>query len=535
MNNVLREIESEEVVIYRSHIYSPQTLVKCRQLHAKLVKEGKLSGAFEDDVWIGYSGVKRFGIDFSMDPAAYRNHAGKEFGVSLATMKDMLRCYAIYCTGVYVYQTISREKLGVVREFLQGFGDSGYRLTVCGASAVEDFLGFIGTPDRQIQAVLARTALIKENRPGQRTLSPVINYLAIENEINRIYRETPDEETFRRWFPVYFWVNITFILPLRATEMLVTPRECIRRTADGRILLTVRRTKLKKGRRTVYYDVEKDYAESTYEIPDAAVAAAIEEYQRMTAAQDRRFLFEYSELMVNEMLSLNAFNHLLEAFMRECIIGNPRYEFAKYAAGISEFEVVSAGDSRPIAMANLYFQNAGEDICRQLADHVHINTSSGYYTNISETIWASSVIRLQRRMDYGERYAREQYRCGELACIPGRDSCLSERRLIDKEDLYDCLKEGHLEDCMGCRYYRPSAKELAEFMEAQKKRADEGAKRVIGFMNNTMKAKGQDVSMEELFLAVQTDTCRYRMGCEIYAKEKYEEWQEHRNIRKNCF
>ena len=108
MNNVLREIESEEVVIYRSQIYSPPTLVKCRLLHAKLVKEGKLSGAFEDDIWMGYSGVKRFGIDFSMDPAAYRNHAGKEFGISLAAMKDMLRCYAIYCTGVYVYQTISR-------------------------------------------------------------------------------------------------------------------------------------------------------------------------------------------------------------------------------------------------------------------------------------------------------------------------------------------------------------------------------------------------------------------------------------------
>lgn len=535
MNNVLREIESEEVVVYRNHVYSPEVLAKCRGLHAELVKEGKLSGAFESDRWIGYSGVKRYGVEFSVDPAAYRTHAGREFGISPGTMKNMLRCYAIYCTGVYVYQTISRDRLGVVKEFLQRFGDRGYSLTVYGASTVEDFLGFIGTPDSQIREILSRIVLIKENRPGQRTLSPVINYLAIENEINRIYRETPDEETFRRWFPVYFWVNITFILPLRATEMLVTPKECIRRTADGRVLLTVRRTKLKKGRRTVYYDVEKDYAESTYEIPDAAVAAAIEEYQRMTASQDRRFLFEYSELMVNEMLSLNAFNHLLEAFMRECIIGNPQYEFAKYAAGISEFEVVSAGDSRPIAMANLYFQNAGEDICRQLADHVHINTSSGYYTNISETIWASSVIRLQRRMDYGERYAREQYRCGELACIPGRDSCLSERRLIDKEDLYDCLKEGHLEDCMGCRYYRPSAKELAEFMEVQKKRADEGAKRVIGFMNNTMKAKGQDVSMEELFLAVQTDACRYRMGCEIYAKEKYEEWQEHRNIRKNCF
>ena len=535
MNNVLREIESEEVVIYRSHVYSAVILEKCRILHAELVKEGKLSGLFEEDRWMGYSGVKRFCIDFSIDEAAYRTHVGKEFGIRLDTMKNMLRCYAIYCTGVYVFQTISREKLGVIRVFLQSFGEQGYSLTVNGISTVEDFLGFIGTPDRQIREILSRIAWMKEKKRGQRILSPMINYLAIENEINCIYGENPDEETFRRWFPVYFWVNITFILPLRATEMLVTPKDCIRRTADGRVLLTVRRTKLKKGKRTVYYDVERDYTESTYEIPDADVASVIEKYQQMTAGQDRRFLFEYNNLMINEMFSLQAFNHLLETFMREYIIGNSRYEFARYAAGISEFEIVSAGDSRPIAMANLYFQNAGEDICRQLADHIHINTSSGYYTNISETIWASSVIRLQRQMDYEERNGEEQYRRGKLALSQTHDSCVSERRRVDREDLYDCIKEGHLADCMGCRYYRPSHKELTEFMEMQKKRADDGAKRVIEFMNNTMKVKKQEISLEELYMEVQTDACRYRMGCEIYAKEKYEEWQGHRNIRKNCF
>ena len=535
MNNVLREIESEEAVIYRSHVFSAAVLKKCRKLHADLVQEGKLDGAFDDDKWMGHSGVKGFGLDFRIDPDAYKSHIGKEFGISLARMKNMLRCYAVYCTGVYIYQTISRSRVGAVRDFLQCFGDRGFTLTSDEILSVEEFLGFIGTPDRQIRSVLSRIMPVREHRPGQRRLSPVMNYLAIENEVNRIYREGPDEETFRRWFPVFFWVNITFILPLRATEMLVTPKDCLRKTADGRILLTVRRTRLKKGRRTVYYDVEKDYAESTYEIPDTTTAAVIEEYQRLTAGQERRFLFEYSPLMINEMFSLEAFNHLLEAFMKECIIGNPRYEFAKYASGIDEFEIVSAGDSRPIAMANLYFQNAGEDICRQLADHVHINTSSGYYTNISETIWASSVIRLQRQMEYAGRYAGEQYRNGELAVAGTHAGCVSERRLMDEEDLYDCVKEGHLEDCMGCRYYRPSTEELREFLEAQKKRADSGAKRVIDFMNNTMKAKKEEKSLEELFLAVQTDACRYRMGCEILAKEKYEEWQGHKNTRKNCF
>lgn len=117
--------------------------------------------------------------------------------------------------------------------------------------------------------------------------------------------------------------------------------------------------------------------------------------------------------MINNMLSLQAFNQLIATFVEENIIGNSRYDFARYAIGIKEFETVTAGDSRPIAMANLYFQKTGEDICRQLADHVNINTSSGYYTNISETIWASSVVQLQKKLDYERRYSKQQYERSE--------------------------------------------------------------------------------------------------------------------------
>jgi len=535
MNNTLRKIETDEVVIYKSHTYSDDTLKRCRQLHSGLVETGKLEGEFDSDKWIGYSGIRHFGMDFSIDPESYRKHVGREFGISLKAMKNMLRCYAIYCSGVYIYQTISRDKLQVIRHFLEEFPGKSFRLPEYGIIAVEDFLAFIGTPDTQIQGILNRIARVREDRPGQRHLSPVINYLVVENEINSLFRSDPDEETFRKWFPIYFWVNITFILPLRATEMLVTPRECLRRTEDGKVLLTIRRTRLKKGKRTVYYDVNKDYREFSYEIPNASVAATIEKYLFLTSGQDRRFLFEYNELMINGMLSLQAFNHLLSEFMEERVIGNPRYDFTKFASGIQEFEKVTAGDSRPIAMANLYFQNTGEDICRQLADHVHIDTSSGYYTNISETIWASSVIRMQKRMEYENRYASDIYKGGQMAVISSHSQCCSPRRQSDEENLKDCIAEGHLEDCMGCRYYLPSNAELDTFLKTQKKRADDGAKRVIGFMNSTMKAKKQETTLEELFLSVQTDASRYRMGCDLSAKEKYGEWQEHRSSRKTCF
>jgi hypothetical protein len=462
-----------------------------------------------------------------LDEELYEQHIGKDFGISRETMGTMLRCYAISCCGTYIFDTIADEKMNVIRRFLQQYGDRGFRLNGSDCATVEDFLFFIDTPDEQISKILQNIRRIKSRKSSSRRLSPIINYLVLENEIRAIYDNCPDDETFRKWFPIYFWVNITFILPLRATEMLVTPKDCIRRE-NGKVYLRIRRTNLKKKHRAVYYDVDKDYTEYSYEIPDTVVTRNIEKYMEITRAQDRRFLFEYSWQMVNGMLSLMAFNHLIAAFMEECIIGNHRYDFIRYASEIAEFEPVTAGDSRPIAMANLYFQKFSADICRQLADHENINTSSGYYTNISETIWASSLIQVQKRMEHQKRCSQEQ--CGKsLLTVTdvGRSVCVSERRQADAEDLRDCIEQGHLEECMGCKFYRPAREELTAFMEEQKHKADESAKRVLESMNRATVLKGVDVSLEELFLSVQTEASRYRMGCGMKAEEKYREWQKH--------
>lgn len=535
MANLLRKIESDEVVVYAEQVYSIDVLNKCREIHKKLVEEGKIEGDFNADKWMGYSGVKKYGIDFTLDTVLYNNHVGKEFGITAETMKNMLRCYAIYCNGIYVYETIARDKIYIIKDFLQKYKDKDFKLTTSGITTVEDFLGFIDTPDKQIEQITANIRLLKNNEKSQRKLSNIINYLVIENEINHIYKEECDDETFKKWFPIYFWVNITFILPLRATEMLLTPKECIYKEND-RTFLKVRRTQLKKGIKTVYYDVNKDYKEFTYEIPDTEVVRNIEKYVEMTASQERRFLFEYSEFMINDMLSLQSFNNLIAVFMEEKIIGNSRYDFAKYATGITEFEAVTAGDSRPIAMANLYFQKFGQDICRQLADHTRINTSSGYYTNISETIWASSVVQLQKKLDYKGRYSEEQYEQSRSMLVnTGKSICTSHKRMVDEENLDDCIEQGHLSDCMGCKFYRPTKTELDSFLSLQQKKADDSAKRVIEFMNNTISIKNKDVTLEEVFLSVQTDATRYRMGCKIKAMEKLKEWQRLKSIQKTNY
>jgi len=532
MNNVLREVRLDDVVIYTEHIYSQSTLSECKKIFNKLVEEGSIKGKFSDDNWLGYSGVKYFGISFQFDNKKYKSCIGKEFGIAQETMKNMLKCFAIYCNGLYVYNTIAKKKINVICDFLENYKERNYRIYSEDLSTLEEFLAFINTPVNQIEKVTLNIRIKIRRGAKQRQLSPVINYLVVENEINSIYSSQLDDETFKRWFPIYFWVNITFILPLRATEMLVTPRECIARLND-KVILRTRRSRLKKGKRTVYYDVQKDYKEFEYEIPDAIVAANIEKYIELTKKQSRRFLFEYSELMLNEMLSLSAFNILLCRFIDERIIGNKKYDFAKYASGIKDFEYITAGDSRPIAMANLYFQKFGEDICRQLADHTNINTSSGYYTNISETILASSIIQYQKRMSYQTRDLKNKFeKSKNLVTVSDKSVCISRRREIDIEDLTDCIDEGHLEDCMGCKFYRPSANELDAVLKRQKEKADVSAKCAIEFMNNIMSIKNRSTTLEEVFLSVQTKATRYRMGCNIKVEEKWKEWENHKNTQK---
>lgn len=535
MNNVLREIRLDHVVIYREHFYSESTLKKCEKIFNTLVEKGEIKGRFSENKWVCYSGVKNFGISFQYDSEKYRAGIGKEFGIDQKTMKNMLKCYAIYCNGVYIYSTIARHKIALICDFLENYTDRRYRLKSEEISTLEEFLAFINIPVKQIEIITSSIRLKKSKSVRQRQLSPVINYLVIENEINSIYSSKLDDETFKRWFPIYFWVNITFILPLRATEMLVTPKDCITRM-DDKVILNIRRSRLKKGNKTVYYDVEKDYKEFTYEIPDMIVAKNIEKYIGLTKNQNRRFLFEYNELMLNEMLSLQAFNHLLSKFIDQGIIRNKKYEFAKYATGIEEFEYVTAGDSRPIAMANVYFQKFGEDICRQLADHININTSAGYYTNITETILASSVMQYQKKINYQSQELGNQYaKSLNMVAITDKSVCVSKRREISIEDLTDCINEGHLEDCMGCKFFRPSIHELNVFLRGQKKKADDSAKRAIEFMNNIMSVKNRETTLEEVFLSVQTDATRYRMGCNIKVKEKWKEWESHKNIQKtNC-
>ena len=532
--NVLRQLEVDNVIFFAENQYDRAKRNKYLSVFDEMVAGGRLSGEFSDIKWIGFSGVKRFGIDFSMDEKEYSSHFGKEFNISYATMQDMLRCYALYTIGAYIFATIN-QKISYLQQFLTSVGDKNPVLPGEALEVIQDFLLYIGTPEPMIQDIKSRIHFKQAETSHPRELSHLINYLSIANEINDMYHNSLPDEDFKKWFPIFFWTNITFVIPLRATEMLVTPFDCIRHD-DGKTFITLRRTTLKGKKHTVRYAVEQDYKEFTYEIPNTWVVDVIEQYQELTAGHPRKYLFDHTKYMINNMVSLTSFNMLLEDFISAHLIGNSKYDYARFATGIREFEFVTAGDSRPIAMSNLYFQNISADICRQLADHSQISTSFGYYTNVSNTIQCSSVMKVQRRINQ-ERQEVGQHEISYAKQPPkpygGTTSqCLSPLRPMETGNISDCIKENHIHECLGCRYYVPTEDELRRNLEARKKELDAVSKRLVEYIAETRTGGGQHTDIDQLFLDTQTDAVRLKVISDEYAEEAEYRWRRERNTQK---
>ena len=536
MDNLLRMIETEDVVFYEdAKKYKDVEKKKFLDIFEEMVGDGILEGNYTDDSWITFSGVSRYTINFRFNEPMYINHFKKFTDIPTALFGDMLRCFALYLVGVYILSTIQTRILLVV-EFATRIGDRDYYIKEDQERAIQEFLMFTGIPEPTARDLMKIVRKINTKRSGKRVLAPMINYLALAAEINDLFEMELSDTDFIKWFPIYFWVNVTFIIPLRATEMLVTPYDCFEDDDDG-IRILLRRTQLKKHYYNVAYKVEKDYKIFSYRIPETKTVKAIQKYRTLTSGHKRKFLFDYNKYVINEIFSLRCFNGLLADFTELYLIGNPRYNFARYAAGIQEFVSVTAGDSRPIAMSNLFFQDVGADICRELADHMHISTSAGYYTNVGETVYATSIIDMQRRInaerektDFFEKtYKNEAH---ELPSAVGYNGCYSSCRPHVTGNLTDCIAHDHLQECLGCPFYHPDRKQLETALKDRRCRLDDASRMVIEQMVDKDKIKAWERDFDRIFLEAATSIRRYRTACDINAMEAADKWHRKKNIRK---
>ncbi len=119
MRSNLGIIDLGDFVSYKDRHYGANAIKTARKCFEQLKNDGIIiGGEFGDDEWKTYPGVRKVGIDFSLDKAGYEKNIGKELGITNDTMKLMLKCYAIYCTGAYIFKTLARDIINVIKTFL---------------------------------------------------------------------------------------------------------------------------------------------------------------------------------------------------------------------------------------------------------------------------------------------------------------------------------------------------------------------------------------------------------------------------------
>jgi len=511
-------------LIFTENRFSKKTEEECLAEFARLKREGKILSEFRDSSWQWCNGLRSETICFRFDESEYHTHAGKSIGLPARQVGKLLRFFALTLTDAFAFRGLYKIIHDIVR-FLTRFGEPCYRAE--GKEWITEFLEFLPLPKEQVRHITDGILCKKRPIVHQRKLSHLINYLAIDSELTDMYSADIGDDEFIKWFPVCFWAKVTFILPLRATEMTATPYDCLERR-DGQVFLTVRRTLL-KGRHAiaVTHSVDHDYGLFTYRIPEMPIVRYIEKYKKLTGDHKRDTLMDYDPLVQDLPFSLEQFNQLLAEFISSRLAGNRKYSFVRKVTGIVDFEPVTAGDSRPIAMANLFYQDVGADICRQLADHHELKTSFHYFTNVTETVLASSVIRYQRRINEGIAEAERQAGVHPAAADPRHGSCLSPYQPHKTGNIQDCLEEDSLEECLGCRYYAPSQEEMEEALSERRTALDKASAAILEILGKTDPDQWEDY--QKSFLNAQTATVRFSQACDAKMEEDLKKWQRYQS------
>ncbi len=524
------EKKQRKIIFEYDYHFGIESIKEAKKYFEIKKDKGVLEGQFEEGDWIGNSGIKRAGITFQLDSEKYKKHGYKMLGINETLMGTMLRSYvSLVCTGVYTFVSI-QKKTNMLIDFLETIGTPDYWLFSEQISEIKEFLFFIDTPLEMIESICKLIHKKKAISRGLRNLESIVTYMVINEEIDCLYGEQISEKEFVRWFPVYFWVKLTFILPLRATETLVTPFDCIKWESDEKVTLITRVTKLKRHRYKVYYDIEKDYERVSYSLNATSpkvreLINKIKKYQNLTKEQKRAFLFKYNEGNINEFYSRRSLNELISQFMDTFIIGNEKYDYVKDASRINEFKYVTAGDSRPLALQNVYFQDFSLDICRQLAKHTSSQVTSAYIRNIPNTIMASAIMKVHKRHLYDKnKYERLLKKVPSFSAHNKESVCTSLKRMIDPVDISDCINEKCIEDCFGCKFYHPSTDLIEKICDERKRELDKQSEIMRMMISNINSAKKSGIDLDFEFLKMQTAMQRCKDSYTEKEELEYQKW-----------
>ncbi len=463
-----------------------------------------LNASFDDDVWRiddekHTTGLMRFRISSTPE----------WIGCPLAEYRLYVKTYIALKLGElspFALQNIARELLRLTE--MKEMPEENYL-----AHHIGQFLLLLPDGGAERDSVIERFAeqaasQRRSNKGRQRILADFQTYLRFNDVLSDFWSVAgADEKLF--YFPLYFWWNLTTILPLRVTEFLLTPRDCL----DGN-KLTVRRTKLKSGIGKLGYRLAEDYEMKTYELP-TELAAEIAAYIAVTETTPRPKL--------GTLLATRP--HYNYRGINTTMLGRRYYTYRNledtmhlFTTNILGTDPPHFGDTRHIAMINLIMSGGSPTVCRELAGHANIDISSHYYSNVSTLIECATLERLRKSRGGAEAFVvgNSNFSITKPADAKCVDGGLCDSEAYARREVSDCLKivgaNGEIGECLSCPHYFPNDEGLRlRFADAAKASIDADSRYLIQMVELVRKGLGYSEDIGSALLKLQHSAYNYAM------------------------
>jgi len=501
--------------------------------------------SFDDSNWVMTNEVKSCSINFGFgrDELRFDRLCWQKLRISLkryqlavrvfitANFGAEIRSLQIIARGckkllLYISGDIALDELNQYTAFLSDFVDLLPSNTVYWEQLVDDI---------ECMETSFDTA-------GQRKLGAYQSYFRFDKIISDFWLSASDDDK-AFFFPVFFWWKLTAILPLRPTEFVLIPRNCLEQI-DGKYYLTIRRTKLKGEKFAAEYSISKDYEMHQYQLP-LELAVEIQNYIDKTEQymdSDINTLlcqkFQYQRL---ELIKSNNSQHYTYNNLRSCLIHfykttvqekltviEKASDFGGHTLKENEIERINLGDTRHIAMISLIASGGNPVICKELAGHTDFDISSNYYSNLKTFVDAMSFERhLAPSFSIAPRFVDLLPNAPQLA---DGGHCASQS--VANGDFSDCMStlspEGHLMDCRYCKYYiAPLGGRIkVDIASALQKNAEKencvmkkSFDNLLYYIDLARKGLGYESDVQSALLRLQASAKQYAMAKERIFKE----------------
>lgn len=495
----------------------------------EMKENGVLSGEFSDDVWYIDNETRTTGINFQFNQIVI----AKQKDTTYEQFVNDVKYYICLCFGKYTLLVFPR----IINAIKHAVNDTNCFTTApkdtkpLQLAGVADFLSLLPWVDEQYILPLIGYPYDLIRR---RTLAEYQSYFLFDEIIKTFWKTATDEQK-DFYYPLYFWWNISMVIPIRITEFSVIPKQCLSRK-NGRWYITIRRTAI-KGQTDVNkrYKLDTDYKKFTYEITDD-IAESIMDYQRRTSAfapaeidslfSDAMFVATKKHIIpgaknviIYPHMRVSHFLYILDCFYVYVIEGVYHYlicekdtaasveeDGRQYQLKSNEIVRLNLGDTRHIALQNLLLNGCNLLMAREISGHETIDMIFHYSGNMKSLIKcraynlyklsqvdkdakSAAVILSTDGINHADRVLRRRQQ--EISMEVDDGICHSPK-FVQDHDASDCFSVGG--NCSLCVYHEGKT-DLSAICKQRERDFSEKCARTKIWMNSAKKLKDSEQIM----------------------------------------